>query len=499
VYTALQAVASPLGHSTEPAPHVTLWRPLRADDGIRTRDPHLGKVMRYQLRYVRLSASARFRGQATEETLAGCPEHCQTGGARRVAAWLSTARETIGRKGPRTGLDVGMNFRQITAAERTATMFPLQAYAFMPSPWPAEDEEKYRRRMRYYETAVSLIAEEEGEALAGVTAFRMQQNVRGLVHDMAGVASVSSHPSARRRGLVRALLERLLRQMREEGCAVSALYPFRPSFYARLGFVGIPRHRTAAFAPEGLAHLTRAELPGEVVRRPMKEGFDDWDALTRRLLHERHGFSVYDETRTAEFRESKEWLAIARVDGEVVGAVPYRIDEYGGDLVAGDMLTTGPLGRALLLQFFGRHVDQVARVVVTISTDEVPELWGTDFAVTTEGRVNHPRKGGAMARALDMPALSGTPAGPGDVTIEIPDDELIGGVWRLTGEEGRLTVAKGSTPTATLAAAGFSALLYGVLDPIEVFTRGLGELSPEAVPSLTALFPRQMPYIFADF
>ena len=27
--------------------------PFRADDGIRTRDPHLGKVMRYQLRYVR--------------------------------------------------------------------------------------------------------------------------------------------------------------------------------------------------------------------------------------------------------------------------------------------------------------------------------------------------------------------------------------------------------------------------------------------------------------
>ena len=30
-------------------------RRLRADDGIRTRDPHLGKVMRYQLRYVRTS------------------------------------------------------------------------------------------------------------------------------------------------------------------------------------------------------------------------------------------------------------------------------------------------------------------------------------------------------------------------------------------------------------------------------------------------------------
>ena len=51
VYTALQAVASPLGHSTEGG----LLRPLRADDGIRTRDPHLGKVMLYQLSHVRVT------------------------------------------------------------------------------------------------------------------------------------------------------------------------------------------------------------------------------------------------------------------------------------------------------------------------------------------------------------------------------------------------------------------------------------------------------------
>ncbi len=61
VYTALQAVASPLGHSTNNRPEVApggararIQDPLRADDGIRTRDPHLGKVMRYQLRYVRM-------------------------------------------------------------------------------------------------------------------------------------------------------------------------------------------------------------------------------------------------------------------------------------------------------------------------------------------------------------------------------------------------------------------------------------------------------------
>ena len=49
-YTALQAAASPLGHST--ARRLTC---LRADDGIRTRDPHLGKVMLYQLSHIRMS------------------------------------------------------------------------------------------------------------------------------------------------------------------------------------------------------------------------------------------------------------------------------------------------------------------------------------------------------------------------------------------------------------------------------------------------------------
>jgi hypothetical protein len=49
VCTALQAVASPLGHSTMGLMPLH----LRADDGIRTRDPNLGKVVRYQLRYIR--------------------------------------------------------------------------------------------------------------------------------------------------------------------------------------------------------------------------------------------------------------------------------------------------------------------------------------------------------------------------------------------------------------------------------------------------------------
>ncbi|GAB1693422.1 hypothetical protein [Krasilnikovia sp. M28-CT-15] len=37
------------------------------------------------------------------------------------------------------------------------------------------------------------------------------------------------------------------------------------------------------------------------------------------------------------------------------------------------------------MQFFARRMEQVARVVVHVDTDEVPELWATDLAVSTRG------------------------------------------------------------------------------------------------------------------
>jgi predicted N-acetyltransferase YhbS len=391
-----------------------------------------------------------------------------------------------------------MQIRQISAAERTDTMFPLQTYAFFPSPWDETEREVYRSRMVYYETTVSMIAEEDGQALAGVGAFPMRQNVRGAIYDMAGIASVASHPAARRRGFIRALLERLLREMRDRGCAVTALYPFRPSFYGRFGYVGLPRRRTAELTPEGLGHLLRVDLPGTVERLPMADAFDTYDAMVLRLLELRHGLAVYDDVRKAEFRHDKRWVAIARAGDEVVGVVSYRIQDFGGDLVGGDLLTTGPLGRALLLQFFARHVDQVARIVLTVGLDDAPELWGTDLPVFYGSRVAFPSSPGPMARVLDLRAMSGMPVGEGAAAVHVVDD-LIGGTYRLAGDGGRLEVATAPDAASTLTAAGLSGLVYGVLDPIDVVARGLGTIDAAAVEPLRTLFPRALPYLMADF
>ena len=51
---ALQASALPLGHFAEKGPLKTVRKCNGADNGARTRDPNLGKVVLYQLSHVRL-------------------------------------------------------------------------------------------------------------------------------------------------------------------------------------------------------------------------------------------------------------------------------------------------------------------------------------------------------------------------------------------------------------------------------------------------------------
>ena len=401
-----------------------------------------------------------------------------------------------------TGCDGGVEIRELDAGERLGVSLPIQAYAFQPSPADGKVSEALRRNQRYYQGNVTLVAEEGGVALADASAIPMRQNIRGNVYPLAGVAGVATLPLARRRGVARELVTALLARMRDAGDAVSALYPFRPSFYQRFGFVGLPRTRTVTFSPSCFRGLLDAGLPGEVTWEPAGIGYKAYRAFTERLLAERHGFSVLPDYRTAELRDADDrWVAMAWAGGVAVGAVTYRITGYSGVLVADDMLTSGAFGRALLLQFFARHIDQVSQVEVQVGADELPELWTTDMAAVTQATTSFPASPAPMARVICLERLAGMPAGAERVTVEVAADPLIGGTYVLDGRSGSLEVARcADRPAeATLTAAGLSGLVYGVLDPEDVVVRGLGDVPGDPAGRLRRLFPREVPYLYARF
>jgi predicted acetyltransferase len=395
-----------------------------------------------------------------------------------------------------------MEIRELGAAERASVSLPMQEYAFQATPANADLAQALERRQRFYEGNLTLVAEEDGDAVAQADGLPMRQNVRGAVYPMAGVAGVATLPRARRRGYARALVNELLDRMRDTGHAVSTLYPFRASFYQRFGYVGLPTTRTVTFPPAALAELLRADLPGEVTLAPAAEGYDAYRALTERVLARRHGFSVLPDYRARELRENgNRWIATAWAGGAPVAATTYRITGYGGVMVADDLLAVSPLGRALLLRFLAAHTDQVSQVEVRVGADELPELWATDLTARATAEVSFPAAGAPMARVLDLPSLAGLPVGQERVAVEVAGDRFIAGGYVLDGRSGTLEVTRagGGAGGPTLTAAGLSALVYGVLDPEEIVLRGLGDIPAEPAARLRTLFPRQVPYLYARF
>jgi hypothetical protein len=71
---------------------------LRADDGIRTRDPHLGKVMRYQLRYIRAQRTRSSPGAKHDDSP---PERDRTNSSVVQGASLFAARQRFLPRRPR--------------------------------------------------------------------------------------------------------------------------------------------------------------------------------------------------------------------------------------------------------------------------------------------------------------------------------------------------------------------------------------------------------------
>jgi GNAT superfamily N-acetyltransferase len=394
-----------------------------------------------------------------------------------------------------------VKIRQIDASEWGERRVPVQAYAFAPSP-SAGVRERMEANQRFYADDITVVGEDDGVAVADAVAVPMRQNVRGIIYPMAGIAAVATLPQARRRGYASALVTELLGLMRDSGHAVSTLYPFRPSFYGRLGFAGLPKPKTVVFPVSSVAWLRETPLAGDVRWGTMEEHWDAYRGLIERLLADRHGFAVLPDSRMERDRLNQDrWLATAWAGDTVAGAVTYRITGYGGDLNAGELLTASPLGRALLLDFFGSHAGQVHKVSVIVPPGETPELWGTDFAAEITTSVAFPTSLAPMGRVLSVEGLNGMPVGPAQMAVEVVDDPFIAGHYELDGSSGVLDArrATGLVPDATLTVAGLSGLVYGVLDPDELPIRGFGQVSGQAAERLRTLFPRALPYLHAHF
>lgn len=395
-----------------------------------------------------------------------------------------------------------VEIRLVHGEELLTTSYPLTTYAFQPSPQPADQVTELRAGLAHRVDRRTHVVFDDGAAVATATVLPMTQELRGRILPMGGVAGVATDPGVRRRGHARGLLTHVLADMRAQGQVVSTLYPFRPSFYQRIGYVGLPKPTTVRFRPDGLAGLLSAGIDGTVTCRRIGEAFDEyWEFL---VAVQRHtpGMALRARTEAAAAQESDdEWVATARIGDAVVGVCRYRLGGFAEPLDASCFLHLDARARILLLQWLARHADQVSGVTLPLSPDATPELWHADLELTLDKQIAIPARNAPMARVLDVAGLAGMRVGVGEVAVRVVDDLLpaAAGVYTLASDGGELVVRPGGDPTATLNSSGLAGLVYGVLDPDELAPRGFGDADDATRDTLRSLFPRTVPHLYEVF
>jgi predicted acetyltransferase len=388
--------------------------------------------------------------------------------------------------------------REIQGDEMLEVMYALTSYALNPSP-PLPDKAERQEIFKGRDRVTYFALYEEGTPVACAASAPMTQQVRGAMFGMGGIWGVATHPAARRKGYCRSVLARLWAAVRERGQGLSCLYPFRESFYERLGCATFPQPRTVKFAAAALAPLSKRELGGAVRQVLIGDGFDAYRDYVLEMRQRVHGMALFDHPDRARAQRNTTWLALAEVDGEPIGVMLYdlkgdRPTEY--NMRVSRFYYRTSQGRYLLLGWIARHIDQAHQVEMTVPPFELPETWLADMAVEPEPIFRAP-----MGRVLDVGQIGGMGTGPGRFAARVSDPlcPWNEGVWALETVDGRLEVSAGKEPECELSIQALAALIYGTHVPDDFFYRGWGNPSPEVQETMRGMFPPRLPYLHEYF
>jgi predicted acetyltransferase len=391
-----------------------------------------------------------------------------------------------------------ITIRRLEGEEKLEVMHCLNAYSLHASP-PLRNKEEWKEFIRPRLGVTYMAVFEDGVPASGAASTAMIQNVRGKLFDAHGVWGVATAPAARRKGYCRGAMAALLAAGRNDGQVFSTLYPFRESFYERLGYVTFPLPRIARFAPSAVTPLLARDLGGRVALALIGDGFDAYRDYLARMRLRTHGMGFFIHGDRAAAQRNRFWLAQAMVGGQPVGLMLYEIkgEEVGRFLFqAARFCYDSAQGRYLLLQWIARHVDQADRVELWLAPAEQPETWLADMQVKTETDIRAP-----MGRVLDVAKIGGMQVGPGRFAARLSDPICPWnvGVWQLESADSELRVTEGKDPGCDLTIQGLTALAYGTHDPGDFAIRGWGNPSPAIQASMRAMFPPMAPHLHERF
>ncbi len=338
---------------------------------------------------------------------------------------------------------------------------------------PPPSEEMLERFSRIVEPQRMHAALDGGDIVGGAGAISFELSVPGGSLACAGVTAVGVYPTHRRRGVLRALMDAQLRDVRERGEPLAALWASEESIYGRFGYglacwcgeVRIPKEWNLFAQPferRGSVRFVTAEEAARLFP-PV------WEALRR----QRAGVHARDETWWAlrqlrmpeEERSAPRRFAALDLDGEVQAYAIYRIHagfEAGSSasrLQVVEAVGASPQATAEIWRFL-LDVDWIATVEASLLPPDHPLF----LLLATPRRARYRMGDGLWVRLVDVgAALSGRAYGSEEpLVLEVRDAVCPWneGRWKLEGGACEPTQAE---PDLALDVAALGAAYLGAV------------------------------------
>ena len=341
------------------------------------------------------------------------------------------------------------------------------------------------------------VAELDGQIVGSLVMYPFQAWVRGARVPLTGVGSVAVSPEHRRRGIGEAMLKAMLREMRQRGDALSVLFPFRDSFYRKLGYGVIEVARQLAFSPTLLPGSDEARR----VRRLMLPDRPHVEALYDKTAEAGHFALVRRREWWTErlWTQQRDWVVCeGRRRGQIEGYLCYEADADAGpfklSLTVNEFVAATPEAHRGLIGYLASLSDQVAEIHFIAPGDNA---WtallktsqnlrpGMELSVyhDTGNVVN-----GMMLRINDVKgALESVPVSSharGEIALEVDDPVLSANAraWRVRVSDGRLEVSpesarggKSRLPRLGAEPDVLASIVGGALSPRRAVEMGLIE------------------------
>jgi predicted acetyltransferase len=320
---------------------------------------------------------------------------------------------------------------------------------------------------------------EGDEIVGGAGAFPFELSVPGGGSlPCGGITAVGVHPTHRRRGVLRAMMDAQLRDVHERGEPIAALWASEETIYGRFGYgiaswagaLSVPHEWDAFAEPLELAGTTRFVTPDEAL-----ELFPPiYDAVRRRRPGMTSRSEAWWKNRHLRLPEEEtsapRRFVVLELDGEPQAYARYRTHfsfdsgTSSSRLVVSEALGTTPWATAAIWRFL-LDVDWMATVEVSLAPPDHPLF----LLLGNLRRAGYRMGDGLWVRLVDLPAaLNGRAYGEGGhLVLEVRDAicDWNDGRWRLadgacerTDEEPDLALDVSALGSAYLGAVSFAQL-----------------------------------------